>query len=89
MTLIFHVHSSQELYQATDSTSAALDELEALFPTSTFLQTQRALLYYHNKGRASTRLDDLQPMLSDSRIRRCVEDIYQHPHHLSSPFRRS
>lgn len=89
MTLIFHVYSSQELYQATDSTSAALDELEALFPTSTFLQTQRALLYYHNKGRTPTRFDDLQPVLRDNRIRRCVEDIHQHPHHLSSPSGRS
>ena len=50
MTLIFHVYCSQELYQATNATDKALNELEALFPTSSFLQTQRALLYYHNKG---------------------------------------
>lgn len=68
MTLIFHVYSSQELYQATDSTSRALDELEALFPTSTFLQTQRALLYYHNKGRLERVLSDLRSVLNDHRI---------------------
>lgn len=50
MTLIFHVYCSQELYQATNATDKALNELESLFPTSSFLQTQRALLYYHNKG---------------------------------------
>ncbi|KAJ5323384.1 Anaphase-promoting complex subunit 8 [Penicillium atrosanguineum] len=49
MTLIFHVYCSQELYQATNATDKALNELESLFPTSAFLQTQRALLYYHNK----------------------------------------
>ena len=50
MTLIFHVHCSQELYQATEETYHALSELETIFPTSAFLKTQRALLYYHSKG---------------------------------------
>ncbi|KAK1149062.1 Anaphase-promoting complex subunit 8 [Aspergillus melleus] len=49
MTLIFHVHCSQELYQATEETYHALSELETIFPTSAFLKTQRALLYYHSK----------------------------------------
>ncbi|PYH75938.1 20S cyclosome subunit [Aspergillus uvarum CBS 121591] len=49
MTLIFHVYCSQELYQATDDTYQALSELETIFPTSAFLKTQRALLYYHSK----------------------------------------
>lgn len=50
MTLIFHVYCSQELYQATEDTYQALSELESIFPTSAFLKTQRALLYYHSKG---------------------------------------
>lgn len=50
MTLIFHVHCSQELYQATEDTYQALSELETIFPSSAFLKTQRALLYYHSKG---------------------------------------
>lgn len=50
MTLIFHVYCSQELYQATDDTYQALSELETIFPSSAFLKTQRALLYYHSKG---------------------------------------
>lgn len=54
MTLIFHVHCSQELYQATEETYQALSELETIFPTSAFLKTQRALLYYHSKGIVST-----------------------------------
>ncbi|BDD58840.1 Anaphase-promoting complex subunit 23 [Monascus purpureus] len=49
MTLIFHVHCSQELYQATEDTYQALSELETIFPDSAFLKTQRALLYYHSK----------------------------------------
>ncbi|PKY03780.1 TPR-like protein [Aspergillus campestris IBT 28561] len=49
ISLIFHVHCSQELYQATDETYQTLSELEAIFPTSAFLKTQRALLYYHSK----------------------------------------
>lgn len=50
MTLIFHVYCSQELYQATEDTYQTLSELEAIFPTSAFLKTQQALLYYHSKG---------------------------------------
>lgn len=50
MTLIFHVYCSQELYQATRDTYQALTELEDIFPRSAFLKTQRALLYYHEKG---------------------------------------
>lgn len=50
MTLIFHVHCSQELYQATEDTYQTLTGLEEIFPESAFLQTQRALLLYHSKG---------------------------------------
>ncbi|EFR01274.1 anaphase-promoting complex subunit 8 [Nannizzia gypsea CBS 118893] len=49
MTLVFHLYSSQELYQATDHTHQILSELESVFPSSSFLKTQRALLYYHSK----------------------------------------
>ncbi|CAK44384.1 uncharacterized protein An02g10360 [Aspergillus niger] len=49
MTLIFRVYCSQELYQATEDTYQSLSELETIFPTSAFLKTQRALLYYHSK----------------------------------------
>ena len=48
------MHCSQELYQATDETYQTLSELEAIFPTSAFLKTQRALLYYHSKGMSSS-----------------------------------
>ena len=50
MTLIFHVYCSQELYQANEDTYQSLTELESIFPSSAFLKTQRALLYYHSKG---------------------------------------
>ncbi|GBF61300.1 anaphase-promoting complex subunit 8 [Trichophyton mentagrophytes] len=49
MTLVFHLYSSQELYQATEQTHQILSELEGVFPSSSFLKTQRALLYYHSK----------------------------------------
>ncbi|EEH36862.2 cell division cycle protein [Paracoccidioides lutzii Pb01] len=49
MTLIFHLHCSQELYQTTEDTHHMLTELESIFPTSAFLKTQRALLFYHSK----------------------------------------
>ncbi|OJD16009.1 hypothetical protein AJ78_03801 [Emergomyces pasteurianus Ep9510] len=49
MTLIFHLYCSQELYQATEDTHHMLTELENIFPSSAFLKTQRALLFYHSK----------------------------------------
>jgi anaphase-promoting complex subunit 8 len=48
--LIFHIYCSQELYQATEDSHQTLTELETIFPQSSFLKTQRALLYYHSKG---------------------------------------
>ena len=50
MTLIFHLYSSQELYQYTDPIHQELTDLENIFPNSQFLKTQRALLFYHSKG---------------------------------------
>ncbi|KAI5290435.1 Anaphase-promoting complex subunit 23 [Ascosphaera acerosa] len=49
MTLLFHLYCSQELYQTTEDIYNTLVELEDLFPTSAFLKTQRALLFYHSK----------------------------------------
>ncbi|KAF5014349.1 hypothetical protein F66182_14696, partial [Fusarium sp. NRRL 66182] len=49
MSFIFQVHCSQELYQATDETHQTLNGLESIFPTSAFLKTERALLYYHSR----------------------------------------
>lgn len=59
MTLIFYVYCSQELYQATDDTYSTLADLQAIFPTSAFLQTQHALLFYHNKGKFVAVLSNL------------------------------
>lgn len=50
MTLIFHLHCSQELYQTADDIHTILSKLEDIFPKSAFLKTERALLYYHSKG---------------------------------------
>ncbi|GES58140.1 20S cyclosome subunit [Aspergillus terreus] len=71
MTLIFHVYCSQELYQATDDTYQTLSELDSIFPTSAFLKTQRALLFYHSKDFESA---------SDI----FTEILVTHPHRLDS-----
>ncbi|KAJ4293392.1 Anaphase-promoting complex subunit 8 [Kalmusia sp. IMI 367209] len=49
MTYIFHVSASQELYRTSDEVHNALTQILAIFPTSAFLQSQRALLHYHTK----------------------------------------
>ena len=50
--MIFHVHTSQKLYQSTEFTYQQLSHLEAIFAKSNFLKTERALLLYHAKGNA-------------------------------------
>jgi anaphase-promoting complex subunit 8 len=49
MTFIFHIFASQELFQTGDQVFAALNQIQAFFPASLFLQTQRALIHYHSK----------------------------------------
>ena len=49
MTLMFHLFASQELYQYAEPIHQSLTELERVFPNSSFLKTQRALLFYHSK----------------------------------------
>ncbi|KAH9882639.1 hypothetical protein J1614_000875 [Plenodomus biglobosus] len=60
MTFIFHVSASQELYSANDQIHTSLSQILAIFPTSAFLKTQRALLHYHNKD-----FDDAEQIFSD------------------------
>jgi anaphase-promoting complex subunit 8 len=54
MTLLFHLYTSQELYQTSDIVHNQLTQLEELFPSSQWLKTQRALLFYHSKGISQT-----------------------------------
>ncbi|CAI6297434.1 unnamed protein product [Periconia digitata] len=49
MTFIFHVTTSQELYQTSDQLHTSLSQILSVFPTSSFLKAQRALLHYHTK----------------------------------------
>lgn len=49
VTNMFHLYTNQELYQYSDKVHALLSEIEQIFPTSHFLKTQRALLYYHGR----------------------------------------
>lgn len=47
---MFHLFTSQQLYQWNDQVYRQLSDLESLFPDNSFLATQRALLFYHAKG---------------------------------------
>ena len=47
MKSIWHLHSTVELYQHSQSVHNELTRLELTFPNMPFLKTQRALLYYH------------------------------------------
>ena len=49
MTYIFHIFTSQELYQCNEHVHNELTQIQGFFPSSAFLKTQRALLYYHSK----------------------------------------
>lgn len=49
MTYIFHIYASQELFQTDSRVFAQLNQIQTLFPSSLFLQTQRALIHYHSK----------------------------------------
>jgi anaphase-promoting complex subunit 8 len=50
MALMFYLHCSQENYQTGPETHRQFSALEDIFPTSSFLRTERALLLYHSKG---------------------------------------
>ncbi|KAI0472083.1 TPR-like protein [Xylariaceae sp. FL0804] len=49
VSLMFHIHTSLELYQHDASLANSLDQLLNIFPTSSFLLTCDALLSYHAK----------------------------------------
>lgn len=53
MTLFFHLHTSQELYLQSPEIYDTLAQMQTIFPTSAFLQQQRALLHYHAKDHES------------------------------------
>ena len=46
---MFHLHSTVELYQSSESVHHELTSLETVFPNNPFLKTQRALIYYHGR----------------------------------------
>ncbi|KAF2626509.1 TPR-like protein [Macroventuria anomochaeta] len=60
MSFIFHVTTSQELYQVSESVHNSLTQIMSIFPTSAFLKTQRALLHYHSKD-----FDEAEHIFSD------------------------
>lgn len=53
MTLFFHIHTSQEMYLQSPELYDTLAQMQTIFPTSAFLQQQRALLHYHAKDHES------------------------------------
>ncbi|KAF2021420.1 TPR-like protein [Aaosphaeria arxii CBS 175.79] len=50
MGFVFQIYASQELYQSANQVHNSLAQILDIFPGSAFLQTQRALLYYHSKA---------------------------------------
>lgn len=46
----FHIHCSQELFVQDPAIYENLDQTQTIFPTSAFLQQQRALLEYHARN---------------------------------------
>lgn len=46
---LFQIYCSQELYQFSDVLHDKISQMTKFFPTSAFLQTQRALIHYHAK----------------------------------------
>lgn len=49
MSFMFHLNAAVHLYQQDQTLSASLNDLLAIFPTSSFLLTCKALLAYHSK----------------------------------------
>jgi anaphase-promoting complex subunit 8 len=49
MSYIFNITASQELYRTDEQVHEALTSILNIFPTSSFLQSQRALLLHHSK----------------------------------------
>ena len=60
MSFIFHITTSQELYQVSAEVHHSLTQLMSIFPASAFLKTQRALLHYHSKD-----FDEAERIFSD------------------------
>ncbi|KAL8884763.1 MAG: hypothetical protein Q9215_007262 [Flavoplaca cf. flavocitrina] len=48
-TILFNLDANQSLYQTSPDIHSSITELLKAFPTSHYLQTQRALLHYHSK----------------------------------------
>ncbi|KAK5694637.1 Anaphase-promoting complex subunit 8 [Elasticomyces elasticus] len=49
VTLLFHVHINQELFQQTPEVFGTLEQLESIFPRSAWLMQQKATLHYHTR----------------------------------------
>lgn len=47
---VVYAYASHQLVQSSQEIHQQLTNLGAIFPESLFLKTQRALLFYHNKG---------------------------------------
>jgi anaphase-promoting complex subunit 8 len=73
MTLIYQTHAAIDLSTTSDShnTYTSLQSLLKIFPTSTFLQTELALLHYHSKD-------------FDSAATLFQEILTSHPHRLDA-----
>ncbi|KAJ6256690.1 hypothetical protein Dda_8556 [Drechslerella dactyloides] len=64
-THFFHVLASQELYHANETVHGLIDSLADIFPGSTWLKSQRALLLYHVKERIFDEIMQADPYRLD------------------------
>lgn len=53
MGFLFHIVQRQELFQNDQSIVDELKQIKRVFPRSPFLRAQKALLYYHAKGKTA------------------------------------
>lgn len=77
MSLVYNVYASVDLFSTSDApqTLTTIQHLLAIFPTSTFLKTQLALSYYHDKD-FETSASIFQELLVDHPYRLDALDHY-------------
>ena len=58
ISFIFYVYINQQLFNGNDEVMERLEEVKAVFPGSSFLQSQEALICHHNRGMPLRRISD-------------------------------
>lgn len=75
MRIFFYIHCSQELYLQTPDVFNNVSQMLSIFPSSSFLTQQKALLHYHSRDH-ETAMDLFDSLLHASPHRLDGLDIY-------------